>query len=119
MAFQLTYLNVGSGSTPPTQAQAANVNTVKVAVYPANSADTQLNLTHNLQISSSDLALGTWPNITFEPLDNLFYSSNWFIVQGSQNPNYCVLQRGTATTAGVDTTNQLNVRIERPHTIVR
>jgi hypothetical protein len=116
--FQLTYLNVGSGSTPPTQAQAANVNSVKVAVYPASSADTQLNLTHNLQMSSADLADG-WPNIGFEPLDALAAASGWFQVQGAQNPNYSVVQRGTATTAGVDTTNQLYINIQRPHTIVR
>jgi len=118
MAFQLSYLNVGSGSTPPTQAQAANVNSVKVAVFPASSADTQLNLTHNLQISSADLADG-YPNVGFEALDSTFAASGWFQVQGAQNPNYSVLQRGTATTAGVDTTNQCYVNIQRPHSLVR
>ena len=117
--FQLTYLNVGSGSTPPTQAQAANVNSVNVAVYPASSADTQLNLTHNLQISSADLAAG-WPDIGFEFQDNTGRLSNWFIVQGAQNPNYAVLQCGTvANTAGLDTTNQVVIKVRRPHTIVR
>lgn len=113
--FGVTYLNVGSGSTPPTQAQAANVNSVKVQIVNASTGTGALAVTHNLALPASDISSG-WPNVALEPLDNLFYSSNWYIQ--SLDPNYVGLGLGNSS-SGYDTSPQLRLNVMRPNTLVR
>lgn len=112
MAIQISYLNVGGpGNVPPTAPQAFRVSTVDVGLNPTNSGDMSQILTHNLGITTQEISQG-WPKVSFEPLDSLAQGSNWYVL--SQAPNFTIVARG-GTTAGVDTTNNMQVicRIDR------
>ena len=115
MAYTVNFLRPATGATVPTAAQSANVNTVVVQVFPGNSADAQLNITHNLGIPTGDISQG-FPLIDRQSIDSLAGGSGYYTV--SNGPNITVMNR-TGTTAGVDSQAQLQIAIERPHTIVQ
>lgn len=115
MAYTVNYLRPVFGTTPPTATQAANVNTVVASIFPNNSADGQLAITHNLNIPAGDLSQG-FPTITFRTVDSVGTGSGYY--QASQNANFVVINR-TGTTAGVDSQPQSQVYISRPHTIAQ
>lgn len=113
MAYTINYLRPVFGTTAPTAAQAANVNTVVASIFPNNSADGQIAITHNMNIPAGDLSQG-FPEVTFRTIDNLGGGSGFYLA--SQNANYTVANR-VGTTAGVDSQPQVQVYISRPHTI--
>jgi hypothetical protein len=118
MAITLNYLNVGSGSTPPTAAQAYAVNSINVTLSPANSADISQAITHNFGLATADISAG-WPAYELNPLDTLAIASGWYFQ--SQNPNFMVMGR-YATTAGLETVAgnpQVLLTIQRPNTLIR
>lgn len=104
--MQVYYLNVGGpGNTPPTANQARSVSVVNVGLNPTNSGDTSQIITHNFGLTTQQISQG-WPHIYFDFRDSLAPASLWYVQ--SVNPNYIVVGRG-ATTAGVDTTNNMQV----------
>ncbi len=118
MAYTINYLwpaPVNNSSTPPTSVQAAAVNSVVATIYPGNSADNAIYITHNFGVSNSDITNG-FPLVSVEPIDSLGSGSNYYI--STQNANYVGLSRG-GTTAGVDSQAQAKVVIQTPHTIIR
>lgn len=116
MAVTINYLNVGSGSTPPTAAQAYGVNTLNVTLSPSASTDVSQTITHNFNLPASDISAG-WPEVTINGLDTLAGASAWYVV--TQNPNFTAMGR-LGTTAGVDAgAAQILVSISKPNTLVR
>ena len=115
MAYTVNFLRPASGATAPTAQQSAQVSTVVVTAFPGNSADAQLNITHNLGIPASDISQG-FPLWQDEKIDTLGAASSYY--QVSQGPNILVLSR-LGTTAGVDSQAQVQINISRPHTIVQ
>jgi hypothetical protein len=113
----VNYLNAGGpGNIAPTATQALSFNTLNVSLSPQSTLDTSQSITHNLNLPASDITAG-WPEFTFNPLDALAQSSNYFAL--SQNPNFMIVGRA-GTTAGIDTANaQVIVSISRPHSLVR
>lgn len=108
MAF--TYELPVQGATAPTPAQAARVSQV-AGIYTGTVETAEFTITHNLEISSTDLANGL-PEVEFEALHVDFYT---------EDP---VVLSKTATTVVIGVTgasaNQfLRVRIQRPNTLVR
>lgn len=111
-----TYLNINQGtSTPPTQAQAAFVNSVIAVVAPINTNNPQTVITHNMQFPAADISSG-YPQVGIEALDALAGTSGWY--RQSLDPNYVGLAQGNAS-GGYDASNQILVRIQRPNTVVR
>jgi hypothetical protein len=114
---QPTYLNFGTPgtTTPPTQAQAAFVNSVIAVIAPINTNNPQTIITHNMQFPAADISSG-YPGVGIEPLDALASTSGWY--RQSLDPNYVGLIQVNAS-GGYDTSNQILVRIQRPNTLVR
>jgi hypothetical protein len=115
MANTINYLSPVVGATPPTQAQAAVVNTVIATIAPGQTNAPTQALTHNLQIPAADISSG-WPNVGVEPLDNLAGTSAWFIQ--SIDPNYVGLAQANSS-GGFDTSAQIKVKMSRPNTLIR
>lgn len=111
-----TYLNFGPGTTtPPTQAQAALVNSVIAVVAPINTNNPQTIITHNLQFPAADISSG-FPTVGIEALDALASTSGWY--RQSLDPNYVGLAQVNSS-GGYDVSNQILVRITRPNTFIR
>ena len=121
MAVTVYYLypSVGSAATTtniPTSKQMngnPGANTVIATVLPSANADASAIITHMMGLTTAQLSQGL-PLISVEVLDNLGQLSNWSIV--SQNPNYSVLAKNN-TSQGADTVPQIQVNVQRPHTI--
>lgn len=111
-----TYLNINQGTTtPPTQAQAAFVNSVIALIAPINTNNPQTIITHNMQFPAADISSG-YPTVGVEPLDALAATSGWY--RQSLDPNYVGLAQVNSS-GGYDTASQILVRITRPNTIIR
>jgi hypothetical protein len=121
MAVTITYTyptNLGplaGGNVAPTQVQmgpesAARFNAVIATVSASAAGDTSAVITHNFQLTASEISQG-FPRtvITFTSDET---SSPWY--QSSQNPNYTVLQKNTLN-AGPSA----EVFIDRPNTLIR
>lgn len=115
MAVTITYKNIGSGSTPPTQIEAQHVNSVVATITATADADAAAVITHDLNLSAADIASG-WPSVLFEKISAMAQTSDWFIA--SYDPNYIGLVKRNAAGGG-NANPQLKVTISRPHTIVR
>lgn len=109
------YLYPVTGSTPPTLAQGANVNSVVATVYPSSGTDAAVGITHNMNMPASDISQG-WPMLEIRGLDSLAGQSGWFLQ--SVDPNYVGLARLTSN-QGEDTVPQIKVIVSRPQTIFR
>lgn len=115
MAVTVTYLNVGSGTTPPTVGAAMHVNSVVATIIATADGDVAAVITHNLQLSAADIAAG-WPTVLFEKMSSFAQTSDWYIA--SLDPNWVGLAKHNAAGGG-NAAVQLRVVVARPHTIVR
>lgn len=117
MAGVVTYLNINGGTptTPPTQAQAAFVNSVIATIAPNTNTPANTVVTHNMQLPAADITAG-YPSVGIEALDTLAGTSGWYLQ--SLDPNFVGLAQ-VNTSQGVDTAAQIKVRIQRPNTLVR
>jgi hypothetical protein len=117
MAGVVTYLNINGGTptTPPTQAQAALINSVIATVAPNTNTPANTAVTHNLNFPAADISAG-YPSVGIEALDNLAGTSGWFLQ--SLDPNFVGLAQ-VNTSGGVDTNAQIKVRMDRNWTSKR
>jgi hypothetical protein len=117
MAVTLAYLNLGGGTTPPTAAQAALINTLLVDVIASADADTTATITHNFNTSVADLALG-FPIVSVTQLISqaLTALSAWAVT--SITTTTVVLTKLTSTGSG-NAAPQIRVAIAKPHSIVK
>jgi hypothetical protein len=117
MAVTITYQTgvATVGTTPPTAAQAAKINTLVATISPSSTADASATITHLLGMSNADITQG-YPFTYITPLNNLASVSNWSLT--SQNPNWTVFTKNN-TSQGADTVPQVAVTIARPNTLVR
>lgn len=117
VASTVNYLrpSTAAANTPPTQTKVARQCTVIVGVSAVAAADTQLFITHNLNISAADISQG-FPQCTFEPTDTSFYVAQWYEI--TQNPNFVGIQKGTQ---GAQQTGQYQFKltIDKRNTIAR
>jgi len=110
---------LAGGNVAPTQAQmgppqARKFNTVIATTVASAAGDTSAVITHNLQLTNSEISQG-FPRVILNPLSDTFGTSAiWF--QASQNPNFTILQKGTL---GTGPTSGVEVQIAGPHTIDR
>jgi hypothetical protein len=107
--------NTGAVNTPPSQRTVQRQCTVIVGISAVAAADTQLFITHNLNISAADISQG-FPMCVFEPLDTSFYVAQWYEI--TQNPNYVGIQKGTQG-AQQTGTYQFKLTIDKRNTIAR
>lgn len=124
-AVTITYLYptnngpLAGGNVAPTIAQmgppgARRFNTVIATVVASAAGDTSAVITHDFQLTNSEISQG-FPRVIINPLSDTFGTSAiWF--QASQNPNFTVLQKGTL---GTGPTSGTEVIIATPHTIDR
>jgi hypothetical protein len=104
----ITYLGPGTGTTPPTTAQAANVQSLAVTVN-FGDADTTATVTHNFQSSAAALlALRPWVNIYAAAGGTAYPALSWAL-----GANAVVITKGNATSGSGGT---YNVIIQRPWT---
>ena len=96
------------GATPPTQIQSARINEV-AGVYTGVSETDSFTITHNMQLSSAQLAEGL-PEVEFEALTTDFYTEEP-IVESKTSNTVVIGVTGTATSAF------LRVRVKRPNTL--
>lgn len=124
-AVTITYLYptnngpLAGGNVAPTQVQigqptARRFNTVIATVVATAAGDTSAVITHNFQLTNSEISQG-FPRVIINPLSDTFGTSAiWF--QASQNPNFTILQKGTL---GTGPTSGVEVQLAGPHTIDR
>lgn len=98
------------GATAPTPTEAARVSEV-AAVYTGDGESTSFTLTHNLEVSATDLGNGL-PEVEFEPLTAAFWTEEPVIT--SKTENTVVLAVTGASSAAF-----VRVRVKRPSTLVR
>jgi hypothetical protein len=102
----VTYLTPGSGTTAPTAAQAANVQSEAVTVNFAD-ADTTATITHYFQASTYALALlRPWVQFYAVSAGTAYPALSWAL-----NANTLVITKGNTTTGSGGT---YNVIIQRP-----
>lgn len=112
MALVVNYLNPATGAASPTAAQVQNQDSVVVDVT-SDGSFTTFTLTHNLNVSAADIALG-YPEILIEPNSPTGIPATLLILVTRP------IASGNAvifTNAGVAAT--FRVRIKRPHTLGR
>jgi hypothetical protein len=115
MAVTVTYIRpFGQGTTPPTVQKVQRQCTVIAILSGVLLTDTQVFISHNLNLPASDISQG-FPNVFFEPLDPSFYAADW--IEVSQNPLFTML--GKTVSVGNVTGNQLKVTIDKRNTIAR
>ena len=104
----ITYLGPGTGTTAPTTAQAANVQSLAATVNFGDS-DTTATVTHNFQSSAAALlALRPWVNIYAAAGGTAYPALSWAL-----GANAVVITKGNTTTGSGGT---YNVIIQRPWT---
>jgi hypothetical protein len=104
----ITYLGPGSGTTQPTTAQAANVQSLAVTVN-FSDADTTATITHNFQASAAALlALRPWVQFYASNAGTAYPALSWAL-----GTNTLVITKGNTTTGSGGT---YNVIIQRPWT---
>lgn len=114
MAATVSYIRP-NGTNPPTQRQVQRQCTVIVLVSFTSLTDTQLFVTHNLNLPASDISQG-FPNLFYQPLDPSFYAAQWF--QVSQNPNFVMLGK-TVSVGALASAAQFELTIDKRNTIAR
>ena len=102
----ITYLGPGSGTTAPTTAQAANVQSLAVTVNFGDS-DTTATITHNFQSSAAALlSLRPWVQMYAAVGGTAYPALSWALAA-----NTLVITKGNTTTGSGGT---YNVIIQRP-----
>jgi hypothetical protein len=111
MAFTYNYTYPVFGTTPPTLAQAANVNLVVCTISGQAAGDTSCAVTHNFSMSNADISSG-FPMLDIVAQDGSEVTSSWFEL--SEQANYTVLGKSNVAAGGAT-----KVFISRPQTIFR
>lgn len=114
MAVTVTYLRP-AGTSAPTQKAVSRQCTVIALLSFTAATDTQVFVTHNLNISAADISQG-FPNLFYQPLDPSFYTAQWY--QLSQNPNYVMLGK-TISVGALASAAQFELTIDKRNTIAR
>ena len=120
MSVTVTYTwppNLGSAITPPTAAQMQNYNSVAALVAATSDNDTTAVIDHNLGLTTAELGYGM-PYIRIIPTGATAGLSSWYNVLADNLTNSITLTKSTASGSGASG-NQIQVIIERPHTIVQ
>jgi hypothetical protein len=113
MANTINWTNPATGAVTPTALQVANQDSVIVDLTTDGVTTTQT-LTHNLNISAADLALGM-PDVTFEPESA---SANSTLIPW-MNPATPAKSANAVILTFAAVAGQLKVKIKRPHSIGR
>lgn len=113
MAYVVTFLYPIAGLTAPTATQSYGHNQVSADINKGASGDTDVTITHNMNISVADLAAG-FPEVVLEPTLASFYTALYFVA--SRTTNTVVL---TGATGGGTTGANVRVRIRRPNSITK
>ena len=120
MAVSTTYLtaNGGTPTTPPTAAQAANINSQAFSVIASADGDTDVVITHNWGLTAAQIALlQPWPRLFgLQGAAASFALSNWTVKAWAANT--ITLTKTTAGGSG-NAAAQLGGVLERPHSIVQ
>jgi hypothetical protein len=109
------YLYPVAGTTPPTSVQSAAVNMINAAVNFAD-ADTTFTITHNLGMSTADIASG-FPLIVLDQLTGAASTTTGPAVYTvTSTPNTTTINKSTAATLSGGT---VLAAVARPHSIFR
>jgi len=109
------YLYPVAGTVPPTSVQSAAVNMINAAVNFAD-ADTTFTVTHNLGMSTADIASG-FPTIILDQLTGgVSTTTGPPIYTVTSTPNTTTITKSTAATLSGGT---VLAAIARPHSIFR
>lgn len=113
MANTLVFLNPATGAVPPTAAQVAAQSEVVCTLTTDGTLTTQT-ITHNMNISAADLALG-YPHVLIEPGNAASFGTFLPVINNTgtgKTANTVVLTN--AAVVGIVT-----ITISRPHTLIR
>lgn len=115
MAVTVTYEHPVTGGTPPTALEAADK--VVAAVEATADGDVLADITHNLGISTADLAAG-FPEVLVEMLLPAGWLSTPHTLAAGKLTNSLAVTMSNAGSSGV-ANDQFRVTISRPHTVGR
>ena len=116
MGVTVTYADPVTGVTPPTAAVMQNHNSVTATVIATLDGDTDAVITHNMNLSTPELAeLRPW--IILVPLSGPARLSLWVLDLVASDDNTITLHKATTGGSG-DAAEQLLVTIQRPHSMI-
>jgi hypothetical protein len=123
MAATVVYEHPVAGGTAPTAVQAKEQ--VTFTINDVVTADSALIVTHNMGLSTADLAAGL-PIVVLQPLRASARTAQWIIgsaaLPGATGKTANAIQLTKVSTTGSDTGTavaQIRVHLIRPHTIGR